>query len=139
MIRVAEGVFIDENEIKEDFIRSGGPGGQHVNKVSTAVQLRFDIKGSKLPRDVKARLIRLGGSRVTTEGVLIISSRSSRKRELNRIEAADRLITLIKKACERPKKRLKTRPSRAKVEKRITEKKARGEAKRMRGKVRNED
>ena len=83
MIRVADGIFIDEGEIQEEFIRSGGPGGQHVNKVSTAVQLRFNIRGSKLPLDVKDRLIRLGGNRVTEDGTLIISARDFRKREMN--------------------------------------------------------
>ena len=139
MIRIADDIFIDDSEIKEEFIRSGGPGGQHVNKVSTAVQLRFDIFGSKLPEDIKVRLIRLGGSRVTNDGILIISSRSFRKRELNRVEAADRLIALIRRACERPRRRVKTRPSRAKKEKRIEEKKVRGGAKKMRRKVRAED
>jgi ribosome-associated protein len=139
MIRVVNDIFIDDSEIKEEFIRSGGPGGQHVNKVSTAVQLRFDIKGSKLPQDIKARLIRLGGKRVTDDGTLIISSRGFRKRELNRADAVDKLIALIRKACERPKRRVKTKPSRAKREKRIEEKKARGGTKKMRRKVSEED
>jgi ribosome-associated protein len=139
MIRVVNDIFIDDSEIKEEFIRSGGPGGQHVNKVSTAVQLRFDIKGSKLPQDIKERLIRLGGRRVTDDGTLIISSRGFRKRELNRADAVDKLIALIRKACERPKRRVKTKPSRAKREKRIEEKKARGGTKKMRRKVSEED
>ncbi|MFQ5465897.1 MAG: alternative ribosome rescue aminoacyl-tRNA hydrolase ArfB [Thermodesulfobacteriota bacterium] len=139
MIRITDELSIDESEITEVFSRAGGPGGQHVNKVSTAVQLRFDIKGSKLPEDVKARLIRLGGRRVTEGGVLIISSRRSRRREVNRVDATDRLVALIRKAAERPKRRVKTRPSRAKKEKRIEEKKVRGETKRMRRKVREED
>ncbi|NOS36256.1 MAG: aminoacyl-tRNA hydrolase [Deltaproteobacteria bacterium] len=139
MIRVVDDIFIDDSEIKEEFIRSGGPGGQHVNKVSTAVQLRFDIKGSKLPQDIKERLIRLGGRRVTDDGTLIISSRGFRKRELNRTDAVDKLIALIRKACERPKRRVKTKPSRAKREKRIEEKKARGGTKKMRRKVSEED
>ena len=139
MIRITDDISIDESEITEVFSRAGGPGGQHVNKVSTAVQLRFDIAGSKLPEDVKARLIRLGGRRVTEGGVLIISSRGSRRREVNRVDAADRLVALIRKACERPKRRVKTRPSRAKREKRIEEKKVRGETKKMRRKVREED
>ncbi len=139
MIRVTDDIFIDESDIKEVFIRSGGPGGQHVNKVSTAVQLRFDILGSKLPRDIKKRLIRLGGRRVTDDGILIISSRGFRKRELNRVDTADKLIALIRKASERPKRRVKTKPSRAKKEKRIEEKKVRGDTKKMRRKVREED
>jgi ribosome-associated protein len=139
MIRIVDDIFIDDSEIKEEFIRSGGPGGQHVNKVSTAVQLRFDIKGSKLPQDIKERLIRLGGRRVTDDEILIISSRGFRKRELNRVDAVDKLIVLIRKACERPKRRVKTKPSRAKREKRIEEKKARGGTKKMRRKVSEED
>ncbi len=139
MIRVTDDISIDESDIKEVFIRSGGPGGQHVNKVSTAVQLRFDISGSKLPGDIKKRLIRLGGRRVTDDGVLIISSRGSRKRELNRIDAADKLVALIRKASLRPVRRIKTTPSRAKKEKRIEEKKTRGKTKRMRRKVSEED
>ncbi len=139
MIRVVDDIFIDDSEIKEEFIRSGGPGGQHVNKVSTAVQLRFDIKGSKLPQDIKERLIRLGGRRVTDNGILIISSRGFRKREPNRVDAADKLIALIRKACERPRRRVKTKPSKAKREKRIEEKKVRGDTKKMRRKVREED
>ncbi len=139
MIRVVDDIFIDDSEIKEEFIRSGGPGGQHVNKVSTAVQLRFDIKSSKLPQDIKERLIRLGGKRVTDDGILIISSRGFRKRELNRVDAIDKLIALIRKACEKPRRRVKTKPSRAKREKRIEEKKARGGTKKMRRKVSEED
>ena len=139
MIRIVDDIFIDESDIKEEFIRSGGPGGQHVNKVSTAVQLRFDIKGSKLPHDIKDRLVSIGGRRVTDDGILIISSRGFRKRELNRVDAADKLIALIRKACEKPKRRVKTKPSRAKREKRIEEKKVRGDTKKMRRKVREED
>jgi ribosome-associated protein len=139
MIRVVDDIFIDDSEIKEVFIRSGGPGGQHVNKVSTAVQLRFDIKGSKLPQDIKESLIRLGGKRVTDDGILIISSKGFRQRELNRVDAIDKLIALIKAACVKPKRRVKTKPSRAKREKRIKEKKVRGDTKKMRRKVREED
>ena len=135
MIRITDEISIDEGEITEEFVRSGGPGGQHVNKVSTAVQLRFDIRASKLPPEVKERLIGLGGRRVTDSGVLIISSRGTRRRELNRTDALEKLVSLIRKACERPKRRVKTRPSKAKKEKRIEGKKARGGVKKMRGKV----
>ncbi|MCP3677479.1 MAG: aminoacyl-tRNA hydrolase, partial [Deltaproteobacteria bacterium] len=98
----------------------------------TAVQLRFDIKRSKLPQDIKERLIRLGGKRVTDDEILIISSRGFRMRELNRVDAIDKLIALIRKACEKPRRRVRTKPSRAKREKRIEEKKARGGTKKMR-------
>lgn len=139
MIRVAKDIFVDEAEIQEEFIRSGGPGGQHVNKVSTAVQLRFDIRGSKLPWDIKDRLTRLGGNRVTEDGILIISARDFRKREMNRTAAFDKLLGLIRKAAERPKKRLKTKPSRSAKEKRLGEKKVRGRAKKTRQKVKGEE
>lgn len=139
MIRVTGNIFIDESEIQEEFMRSGGPGGQHVNKVSTAVQLRFDIMGSKLPQEVKERLSRLGGRRVTEEGVLILSARGSRSREMNRKEAMEKLLGLIRKAAEAPRKRIKTRPSFSAKQKRIDQKKVRGGAKKMRKKVKGEE
>jgi len=135
MIRVTDDIFIDESELEEEFVRSAGPGGQHVNKTSTAVQLRFDIRGSRLPRAVKERLVRLGGNRVTEDGVLRISAREFRKREMNRGAALDRLIGLIRKAAERPKRRVKTKPSMSAKEKRIKEKKARGRVKKERTKT----
>ena len=139
MIRITEDIFVLEREITEEFIRSGGPGGQHVNKVSTGVQLRFDIPASSLPWNVKRRLTALGGRRVSKDGVLIISSTGSRKRELNRADALNKLTTLIKKAATPPKPRVKTRVSRAKKEKRLDEKKARASTKKMRGKITKED
>lgn len=139
MIHVAGDIFIDESDIQEEFIRSGGPGGQHVNKVSTAVQLRFNITGSKLPQEVKERLIRMGGRRVTEEGVLILSARGTRSREMNREEAMEKLLSLIRKAMERPGKRIKTRPSFSARQKRVDRKKVRGTAKKMRKKVEGEE
>lgn len=139
MIHVIGNIFIDESDIHEEFMRSGGPGGQHVNKVSTAVQLRFDIIGSKLHQEVKDRLIRIGGRRVTEQAVLIISARGTRSREMNREEAKERLLSLIRKAAEPPRKRIKTRPSFTAKQKRIDQKKVRGSAKKMRKKVKGEE
>ena len=139
MIRIIGDISIDESELTEEFVRSGGPGGQHVNKVSTAVQLRFDITASTLPLYVKERLKRLGGSRVSNEGVLVISSRGTRQRERNRTEAVDKLVALIREAAERPRRRVKTRVSKAAKGRRLDAKKVRGSTKRLRGKVKKED
>ncbi len=133
MIHITGAIAIDESEIREEFIRASGPGGQKVNKVSTAVQLRFDVANSpSLPDDVRERLIRLAGSRVTEDGVLIIDARRFRTQERNRQDALDRLIELIRKAAEKPKTRRRTRPPRASKERRLDAKRLRGETKRMR-------
>jgi len=139
MIKITDTVYIDESEIKEEFVRASGPGGQHVNKVSTAVQLRFDIPGSALPGDVKKRLYMLAGTRVTGEGVLIISARQSRSRETNRQDALDRLVGLIRKATEKPKARIKTRATFSSKQKRLESKTIRGRTKKMRKAVKGED
>ena len=139
MIRITGDISIDESELTEEFVRSGGPGGQHVNKVSTAVQLRFDITASTLPLHVKERLKRLAGSKVSNEGVLIISSRGTRRRERNRTEAVDKLVALIREAAERPKRRVKTRVSKGARERRMDDKKVRGSTKRLRGRVKKDE
>ena len=134
-ITIGHGVDIDEGELDESFVRASGPGGQNVNKVSTAVQLRFDVANSpSLPNDVRARLVKLAGRRMTKDGELIIVANQYRTQERNRDDARTRLIELIARAAESPPPpRRKTRPTRASKERRLTDKKKRGEIKRGRG------
>jgi ribosome-associated protein len=122
-----------EKEISLEYVRSSGPGGQNVNKVSTAVQLRFNITGStSLTPEEKARLMKIAGKRVTNDGILIIEAHTYRTQEKNREDAVQRLYALVKKASERPKSRKKTRPSKASKEARLQLKKKRGEIKKLR-------
>jgi ribosome-associated protein len=133
MIRVNAQIELDEREIQEDFVRASGPGGQNVNKVSTAVQLRFDVARSpSLPDPVRARLMILAGRRLTQDGVLILSAERYRSQRRNRDDALERLIELIREACEEDKPRRPTRPTLASKKRRLDSKQRRGETKKLR-------
>jgi ribosome-associated protein len=133
MIRLNRGIVIDERELEFDFIRSSGPGGQNVNKVSTAVRLRFDARGSSsLPEDMRARLIRLAGRRFGDDGFLTIHARTGRTQESNRRDALERLVELLERAAVRPTPRRATKPTLASRKRRLDTKRRRGETKQAR-------
>lgn len=123
---------MDERELHFEYIRASGPGGQNVNKVATAVQMRFDITNSALASDIKGRLLRLAGNRVTADGVLMIEAKHFRTQEQNREDATQRFVDLIRRALIKPKPRKKTKPSAASKERRLKSKKVKGEIKKIR-------
>jgi ribosome-associated protein len=132
-IAITDSLSLDPREIEESFVRAAGPGGQHVNKTSTAVQLRFDVRRSpSLPGDVRARLERLAGRRLTNDGVLLIVAQGQRSQMRNRLEALDRLVELIRAAVPPPTPRRKTRPTKASKHRRLKGKKHRGAVKSLR-------
>jgi ribosome-associated protein len=133
MIAINDDLALDERELSETFIRASGPGGQNVNKVASAAQLRFDLRGSSsLPEPVKARAARLAGHRLTEDGVIVITARRFRSQERNRADARDRLVMLIRRAAEPPKPRRRTRPSAGQREARLATKAHRSVLKRRR-------
>lgn len=137
MIRVTSGISIDEQEIEEIFIRASGPGGQNINKVSSAVQIRFDVRHSpSLPEDVRARLSALAGRKLTQDGVLVITARRHRSQQLNRTDAMERLVELIRRAADRPTSRRPTRPTLGSRHRRLQEKGSRSAIKALRGRPR---
>ena len=129
MISITDTITLRDDEVEERFVRASGPGGQNVNKVATAVELRFDIGASSLSPEVKARLITLAGSRVTTDGVLTLDSREHRTQTMNREAARARLVELIRRAAVKPRVRKPTKPSRVAREQRLTKKKKRADIK----------
>jgi len=132
MLRITNRIQIDEAQLQERFIRASGPGGQNVNKVSSAVELRFDVAASDLPTDIRLRLARLAGRRMTKDGVLVIRAERFRTQERNRADARDRLVKLVRRACVAPKPWVETKPTRAVRERRLKAKAHRGRIKSLR-------
>ena len=138
-MRITEALSIDESELDERFVRASGPGGQNVNKVATAVQLRYDVGRSALDPDVRERLRALAGSRMTDDDVLVIEARSHRTQAQNREDARERLADFVRRALVRPKRRRKTRPTLASKQNRLESKKRRAQTKRGRGPMRGDE
>jgi ribosome-associated protein len=132
MIRITDSISIDPREIAESFVRASGPGGQNVNKVSTAVELRFDVARALLPGDLKTRLRGFAGRQLTLDGVLVIFAQEHRSQERNRESALAKLVSLLRRAAQRPKRRIATRPTKASKTRRLESKAKRARTKKLR-------
>jgi ribosome-associated protein len=139
MLHITPAIVVQDHELDERFVRASGPGGQNVNKVSTAVELRFNVAASALPEDLKGRLARLAGKKLSSDGVLLIDSREHRTQAQNRSAARARLVALLREAAIAPKSRKKTRPSKASRERRLVAKSERSRIKARRGRVGGDD
>ena len=139
MIKLTDTVAVEEREVEERFVRASGPGGQNVNKVATAVELRFDVKHSSLTPEIKARLIAEAGSRMSSQGILVLDSREHRTQAQNRIAARERLAALLERASRRPKERRPSKPRPGAKEKRLDVKRRRGQVKALRGRARGDE